>query len=202
MRSLILLLGVSGLVGLGCRPGSPNALPVPAYDPEKMAAAALRQYDKNGNGVLESAELEACPALKGALARFDTDKDGAISADELRARFQSYKVLGTGAMAVGVEVKMGGRPLEGAIVTFTPEDCMLDAISGGSGYANVNGRVTLDGPAGVPGLPCGLYRITVSKKSPTGVESVPAKYNTATTLGREISADPRSGDSSIILDLK
>ena len=54
----------------------------------------------------------------------------------------------------------------------------------------------------MPGLPCGLYRITVSKKGADGKETLPTKFNTETTLGREVSADPRSGDSAIHLDLK
>jgi hypothetical protein len=62
--------------------------------------------------------------------------------------------------------------------------------------------VQLSGPGGVPGLPCGLYRITVSKKGSDGKEALSAKFNAETTLGREISADPRSGDSAIHLELK
>lgn len=202
MQSPPLLASVLLFAAFGCGGLPSDALPIPAYDPDAMANAAIKQFDKNGNGILEAAELEACPALKGALTRFDANKDGAISADELKTRFHTYKALGTGAMAVVVDVKLNGRPLVDADVSFVPEECMLGAIQGGSGKTDVRGVVQLSGPGGVPGLPCGLYRITVSKKGAGALELIPAKYNANTTLGREISADPRSGDSAIHLDLK
>ena len=38
----------------------------------------------------------------------------------------------------------------------------------------------------IPGVQPGVFRIEVSKKDPSGAETIPAKYNTETTLGVEV----------------
>ena len=184
----------------GC--GSPNSrLSAPSYDPSGMAQAAITQYDKNGNGGIDGPELDAIPALKFSLAAIDINKDKRISADELTARFESYKSSGIGALGVSVSVKMNGNILSGAIVTFVPEDCMKGSVKGGSGTSRDDGAAEIQGEGGVPGLPYGLYKITVSKKNASGAESLPPRYNAQTTLGREVFADPRGGSPTIELNL-
>jgi hypothetical protein len=171
----------------GCGSGGPSG--PPAYDPDALARAALAQFDKNNNGTIEGAELDACPSLKSALAAIDKNKDKALSADELADRFRAYKATNVTTASVSCTVRLNGQPLEGATVTFTPEDFLKDTISGGSGTSDVGGNVA------TPPLPFGLYRISVSKKNAAGVEAIPARYNTATTLGREVSPDPRGGNT-------
>ena len=180
------LLALS-LSAAGC--GSGGTSGPPAYDPDALARAAIAQFDKNGNGTLEGAELDACPSLKSALAALDKNKDKAISADELADRFRSYKATGVSATSFSCSVRLNGQPLEGATVAFTPEDFMKGTITGGSGTTDRGGNVE-SSP-----LPFGFYRIVVSKKNAAGAEAIPAKYNTATTLGREISPDPRGGNT-------
>ena len=74
-----------GFLAIGC--GDPARAPVgkASYDPEGAAKAALREADKDGDGSLAGAELDASPAIKSALARFDTNKDKKVSLDELKA---------------------------------------------------------------------------------------------------------------------
>ena len=183
----------------GC--GGKNApLSAPSYDPGAMAQAALSQYDKNGNGSIDGAELDACPALKNSLAAIDKNKDKALSADELTARFEAYKTANIGALGVSCQVKLNGNDLAGAVVTFVPEDCMKGTVKGGKGTSREDGAVEIQGDGGVPGLALGLYKITVSKVGPGG-EEIPAKYNTQTTLGREVFADPRGGSPTIELNV-
>ena len=93
-------------------------------------------------------------------------------------------------------MRLNGQPLEQAIVTFIPEEFMDPTIKGGSGTTDMNGTASVAAEASsTPGLAYGLYRITVSKKTVTGTETIPLRYNTATTLGRELSPDPRGGTS-------
>src|SRR4051794_9944277 len=73
---------ICALVGCG---GSSVPAP-PSISADDVAAKAIKQYDKNGDGVLDAAELEECPAIKGALKVIDTNKDGKVSAAELEAR--------------------------------------------------------------------------------------------------------------------
>ena len=190
MRSLVLIAVAFSLSGCG---GKNAPLSAPSYDPEEMARAAVQQYDKNGNGQIEGAELDACPALKGALTAIDANKDKAISVDELTERFRAYKQGAVAVVGVACVVKLNNRPFEGALVTFTPEDCMKGSVQGGSGTTDSSGAVALD-------LPYGLYKITVSRKSGAG-EELPARYNAATTLGREIGPDPRGAAGTIDLNL-
>ena len=42
---------------------------------------------------------------------------------------------------------------------------------------------------GFSGVHCGMYRVAVTKNGLDGKESVPAKYNTETTLGLEVAPD-------------
>jgi Ca2+-binding EF-hand superfamily protein len=53
---------------------------------EAAVAAKFKAADKNGNGVLDGAELDA---YKANLAKIDTDKDGKISMAEFSAATKS-----------------------------------------------------------------------------------------------------------------
>jgi hypothetical protein len=199
MRTLVLVVL---LAAAGCSGSSATLPPAPSYSPEAMADAALQQFDTNHNGTIEGAELDACPALKGALADIDKNKDKALSRDELVERFTAYKNRGANAIGVGCVVKLNGQMLSGASVKFVPEECMKGSIRGGTGTSDASGNVklVLDGGDYMPGLQCGLYKIVVSKSGPGG-EELPAKYNTQTTLGREVCTAGRGGGNNIELNL-
>ena len=62
--SLFGLMGV-WILASGCG-GGPPALKPPDLNPSAAADAAMELYDKNGDGILDSEELEACPALAKA----------------------------------------------------------------------------------------------------------------------------------------
>ena len=51
-----------------------------------------------------------------------------------------------------------------------------------------------------PGIYVGLYRVRISKKV-DGKETLPARYNTATELGREIAANIRDNRGNVIFHL-
>src|SRR5437016_2611538 len=59
----VLLLVILASSAVGCSSGA-TPVPVPRYDPDGMAHAAMEEYDKNRDGKLDAAELERCPALK------------------------------------------------------------------------------------------------------------------------------------------
>jgi hypothetical protein len=193
MRSLpAALLGCA--LAAGCGGGTNAPLSPPSYDPEAMADAALKQFDRNGNGALDGPELDACPALKRSATVADVNHDRALSRDELVERFRGYKEAGVGAVSVSCTVRLNGNPLEGATVTFVPEDCMLGTVKGGSGMTDADGSATIVGEGGAPGLPPGLYKVTVTKDG--GSESIPARYNARTTLGHEVAVGARAGGSA------
>jgi hypothetical protein len=167
-----------------------------------MAKAAMQEFDKNGDSFLDATELNACPGLKSALAEIDKNNDRKLSPDELRDRFATYKAVGVGAISVGCTVSMNGRPLGGAAVTFTPENCMLGVIKPATATTLSDGSVVDFQIEGVtqPGLPAGLYKVAISKID-AGVEAVPTRYNSSTTLGCEICTAPRGGNTVLTFSL-
>jgi hypothetical protein len=189
------------LCAVGCS-GSHGPLAVTPYDPDAMADAAMAQFDHNGNGKIDGAELDRCLALKLSLAAIDSNKDKGISLDELKERFRAYQSAGVGLVAVGCTVKLNGAPIEGAVVTFIPEDCMLGRVKGGSGTTDADGSAEILGEGGTPGLAYGLYKVTVAPRPEGTSDEIPARYRTPSELGREVYPDARGGFPSIEINLK
>lgn len=170
------------LAAVGCSPSGGGTIAPPSYDADALTKKCFDQYDANKDGSLAGAELDACPSLKAALPFIDLNKDKKLGGDELTKRFKMYQDNRAGAIGVGVRVVLGEEPVEGATVTFTPEDFLKDVIKGGTGKTNKAGGASIVGDTG-PGLAAGLYRVTITKGS-----EIPARYNTNTTLGREVAA--------------
>ncbi len=183
-----LLRVVPGLILLaGCSTAPPAVeVPPPAtFDAEAMTARAMADYDRNKNGFLEGSELDACPALKGSLIGIDTNRDGKISRDELKARFESYAAANTAMMTATVTVTLDGSPLANATVQFVPEPCMGEAakeVTAKTGADGTTSAFTFDGQE-YQGLPLGLYKVKVTAAGKT----LPTRYNTQSTLGAEVS---------------
>ena len=202
MRSLPLACVVLGLGLVGCSSDGDTRLhdaPKAKYDPDEAAQILLKDYDKNSSGSLEPSELGACPALYWAFAAVDSDRDKKLSPYEIKVRIQAYANLQEGSVAVGCVVTLDGNPLPGATVTFVPEACMGGKLPTASGKANELGycdQFAVEGKT-YRGLGAGLYKIQVTKE---GV-SIPARFNTQTTLGRELYPDPRAGQPTIELPL-
>src|SRR5262249_36461682 len=184
-RPTLVLAALATLWSGGCA-SRPKSLPEAKYDPDSMATSALRDYDRNNNGLLEASELDACPGLKSALVGIDTNRDGKLSREELTERFAAYQSIGT--IAVPITVTLDGNPLAGATLTFTPESCMGGAIQAMTGKSDETGTVGAFeyGGNGYAGLHAGLYKVTVSRLDASGTETIPARYSTQATLGCEV----------------
>jgi len=186
----LLLVAIPALIVIvGCKQtAAPVVFPRGNYDPDAMTQAAMKEFDRNGDGSLGPDELEYCPSLKAALHGIDKNKDGAISEDELRDRFRAYKAIAAGSIHVGISFKLNGNPLEDAAVTFVPEQFMCGAIHEATGKTDEQGRVKVFFANGEEylGLQPGLYRVKVSKMDAEGHELIQAQYNTKTTLGIEV----------------
>ena len=195
------LVPLAVLVFAGCGQPGPQLLeaPVPNYDPEATARAMLAEFDRDGNGSLDPAEVRACPALARAFMAFDTNGDRRLSLDELRARVRAYAASATGSVGVGCLVRLDDRPLDGATVTFVPEPCMGAALKPAVGTTDADGRCAeyrIDGKT-YRGLAPGLYQIRVTRDG----AALPARFNTQTMLGREVFHDPRAAEVSVELAL-
>lgn len=187
------ILAIAAVTLAGCSSG-PSKIEAPSFDPSSSAAQAMELYDKDGDGFIAGAELDATPGIKAAMATIDGDKDGKVTADEIAARVEAWEKRGVGQMDCSGLVTLDGRPLVGATVTFDPEPIFGDVLQPAIGVTSdgvvtpsvpKEKRVPADAP---PGMRVGLYRVRVSKLA-NGAETIPARYNKETTLGQQVSAD-------------
>ena len=185
MLSFGLLLPVCG-----CSGSLPSVHP-PEIDPVAFAQAALSQYDGNGDGVIKDDELEAAPSLRFSARRIDGDNDGGITAEELKQFVEQHWLrMKSGIVRIRCEIYMNGRPLDGATVTFEPEQFMNGTIFEASGVTS-GGMARIDVSdenrphPNARGAQNGLYLVRISKQA-GGKETIPAKYNTETILGCEV----------------
>lgn len=191
-------LSVLGLLSLAGCLGSPPAPPMPSYDPEGSAAKAFELYDANKDGKLNGKELEKSASLTFALDELDVNGDKAIDSAELTGRLQTYVDIGVARKLFTAQLVLDDAPLGEAEVKLIPEEFMLGAVTEGVGVSDPLGMVVVSA-AGVdpPGIGVGFYRVQVSKKDAAGKETVPAKFNTETTLGIELPASTRKRTSSM-----
>lgn len=198
MKSLALACCL--VAAAGCS-GKPGRVAPPRVDSDAAAATAIGEFDKNGDQQLDAAELVASPPLAHVLSKYDANGDGLLSQAELAAGIRGWAEASMGATLWPFQVTFNGRPLEGAEVKIIPAPFLGDAIQPASGVTAQGGRgalgIALDAlPANAPKRPIvqpGLYRVEITH--PT--TAIPAKYNTATTLGLEVANDTFSPSGSI-----
>jgi hypothetical protein len=183
------VFGLAMVLLAGCSRG-PGAIRPPDIDAEDAAQAAIELHDGDGDGQLSKEELSKSPALQSVAAQYDTGHDGALSADEIGAGIDTWKRTGVGVRFVPFAVQWNGRPLAGATVRLVPAPFLGDIIKPATGETNQGGGGRLDMPAedrpkNAPNIPLmhpGLYQVEITHPS----VKIPAKYNTETTLGIEI----------------
>jgi hypothetical protein len=195
-----LLAGVWILVLLtaGCSGRVPEE---PAFSPAEAAQQALAEYDMSKDGILDAKELERCPALQGLLSDLDSKEDkggqhkkGLLQAGEIQSRLEAFQARHVALMGVSCLVFLDGEPLVGATVTLVPESFLGPSFKTARGVSDSHGSVKLVTEGyDYPGIAPGYYRIEVSKKDAADREALPDRYNTHTTLGKEVSPLARGG---------
>jgi hypothetical protein len=183
----------------------PPRISAPPYDPAAAAAKAMKLYDADKDGKISGEELDKAPGLKAALKVMRTDADKGITADQISLRVQKWLDSRIGRTSLSCMVTHNGKPLPGATVKFVPEKFLSDALTEtASGVTNQTGMTLLSVPvqpgpdALPPGLPLGIYRVEITKDG----EDIPAKYNTETVLGQEVSLDNLDMQMGIKFNLK
>lgn len=190
-RQWCFLLTCSALFG-GCH-GGPVSIEAPRIDSASVAKAAIGKWDSDRDGHLSEKEAADCPGLAHAFKQYDKDGDGLVSSLELSSRVQSLFSADVGMFSLGCTVMLDNRPLQQAEVKLVPEACFGDSLKPASGVTRESGWAMLSiaaedlpvGLQGVRGVNAGLYRVEITH--PT--ISLPAHYNSQTTLGREVSQD-------------
>ena len=158
-------------------------------DTVACSEAAIKQYDKNGDGALDENELKACPALLKELGAYDKSKDKKLVREEIEEQLREMYDRGSGMTSMDCTITLDGQPLSNATVKFIPEDFLGTEIKAASGITNSSGVAPLGIPdedmpkilRGHPLMRVGIYRVEITH--PT--RKIPAKYNTNTELGFE-----------------
>lgn len=201
----ILIVTLVSVSILACRRG-PTPIPATSINAKSAAAKALEMYDKDSNGTLSDAEMS--PGLRYAAKRADANDDGALDATELRAMVDAWNQKSIGLFTLRCNVKFNRRPLAGAEVTLVPDPFLEGQVEAADGVTDEFGDTYLSVPKekrpvadAPPGVQLGLYRVVVSKLK-NGKESIPAKFNTESELGQEVSFDDPGVMNGITYDLK
>ena len=182
--TFISLLLLFLLTCLGCSEGTISAPPI---DAETSAELALQEYDTDSDGKISKAESKktALDPKKG----WDSDGDGAISAEEIQQRLERYEQLKAGLQTLTCTVRYRGDFLPDAEVLFEPEAFLGEAASSAEGKTNsygqaeiVSAAIAAEDPT-LRGIRCGLYKVKITHPE----LKVPKKYNEDTTFFFELS---------------
>jgi hypothetical protein len=158
-------------------------------------------WDTDHDGALSAAELEKTPALRAGLKKLDANRDGRVTSEEIAERVSEWISAAFGRIPVTCHVTLDGKPLDGAIVTLTPDECFGKAITPATGKTGASGVGKLKSEGVTHAVYLGWYRVNISKEE-GGKEVVPAKYNAASILGQEISADATNLQNTWLIELK
>lgn len=179
-KFLLLILAISLCVSvIGCfGPRRSKRLKAPSYDPQAIAAAAIKQYDLNGDGQISGDELDKAPSIKFAFPNMP-----AVTSTEIANRVRIWKESRLGLQIASAKFVKDGKPVDGAEVTVSSEDFMGGNKIQFTDTTNLTGVVTLTAPNedNLPGIQCGFYKIDVKYKGKT--------YNFGIEIGENSGGD-------------
>ncbi len=181
-------------LGAAAAPSCGNRVVPPSVDPDAAGQRAVADYDANGDGLLDAKELEKSPALRRALKSVDKNNDQRLSASEIAERIRLFQGTRIGLMTVRGQATLDGAPLAGATVRLVPEKFLGPSFKPSAGLTDAHGYADFRAEGTeLPGVAPGFYRVEVSKKDAAGQELVPARFNSQTVVGQEVSPDARGG---------
>lgn len=171
---------------LGCS-RKQSGVNIPYWDPAGFAGAVIERLDKSGDSLIDKTELADAPGLAYGARFIDGDSDGKLSREELESRFTRYRERQLGLTLQQFRVTHNGRPLVGATVRLVPEFFLSETIEAAEGTTVVQGLLSPSIPGQqTPLIRVGYYRVEVTSPN----VALPAKFNTATTVGVEVSPFP------------
>lgn len=156
-------------------------------------------FDTNGDETIDKEEVKASAGLAAAFAQFDSDGNGQLEEAEIQQRLQMWVDDRVALFGSLFSVTLDRKPLAGATVTLEPEPFLGEYFQTMKGTTAADGYVQFPIPEGMPapGLLTGLYRVKVSKIE-GGKEVIPARYNENTILGQEVSSHAAGLDRVVL----
>jgi hypothetical protein len=114
------------------------------------------------------------------MPRLDKDRDGKLTAAEIAARIEFYHEFRAGLLPVYCTLVRGGRPVEGARLTYEPEEFMGTGALPAYGTTNSQGSTEISmaeehrPSSALTGVQPGFYRIRVTLADGTQVTNLDA----------------------------
>ena len=189
---MLWMLFLCHIAGCSSRPAAVRPVEINA---SAAAAEAVNLYDRDGSRTLDDGELAAVPGMAKYKQLYDTDQDKTVSAEEIEARFRTWKDQALGLRELLVVVTLDGKPLADATVRFIPEPYLGPNVKAATGETDHQGvasvSVSLDDlperfrRLQVRAIMGGTYKVEVTH--PT--RELPSKYNRETILGEEVALD-------------
>lgn len=197
-------MALMSVLFVGCGSG-PNAIEPIYINAGAASSEAIQLYDHNGDNRLDDAELANVPGILLHKDKYDVDKDGFVSEEEIANRIGNWRDKGIGFATVRISVLLDKRPLSGATVRFVPEPYLGEAPKIGTAVTDSSGDAKMSVAkeyipedlrvARMRGMFGGTYRIEVTHPN---IE-LPERYRNGSALGNEIARDT-VGDG-IVLEL-
>ncbi len=146
----------------GCHGTGKSVVIADQLDPAAVGQRAIELYDTDKNGAIDATELKQSPALASASGRIDQNKDGGLSAEEIANRIKQYQSQ-SDLIPLSLKLMKNQAPVSGAAVVFEPEAFMGENLPVFTGVSDASGDVPLAAEGvDLPGLPLGLYRVRIS----------------------------------------
>ena len=137
---------------------------------------------------LDDEELKLAPGLAEGKSRADTDSDSRISMQELAERITSWNESFERLVCPEIEVRLNGRLVPNAKITFQPEPFLADWLEEKQTSTDEMGKCSPQISRELPGMNMGYYRVKVSKEI-GGKERIPEIYNEKSQVGVEFCTD-------------
>ncbi len=196
LRHLLSLVALLLATCSGCFSSGPPREIGPSFDPNAIGAAAVKEYDTNGDGAISGPELDNVPGILKALAHYDNNGDKRVTADTIAARIGQWQDSQVQLTTISCNVLLDDQPLKDATVTYDPEKFMGSEVPPATGKTSAAGTAVPQIPD-KHGIRLGIYKVRISKLGPDGKEMIPARYNTDTTLGDEVAPTIGEQDQSV-----
>jgi hypothetical protein len=196
-RTALAALVVANLVTSGGCSYQPARVHPPDVDPQEAGHAAIELYDANGDRQLDRAELAECPGILAGMARYDSDGDAQVGAEEIAARINQWHESGIGVMSVNCRVLLDGQPLVGAAIELMPEPFLTPQVQSSRGVTEDHGLAYMmissddlpESQQDLDGVHVGIYKARITHPE----IHLPPKYNTSSTIGAEIAIEDQTG---------
>ncbi len=123
----------------------------------------MELWDTNQDGKLDEEELQQCPGLRSDMGAIDSDRDGAMSREELQKRLEAFNQNQTGLKAAFFKVRLNGKPLPDAEVRFIPEEFLAGIIQPATGKTNASGLIRPQAESfDIQAMQIGYYRLEIT----------------------------------------